>query len=98
LGLEWAQNQDPETMTASYLANVNGAHAYTEAGFRAPEFSGRAVSSTDWELMVFAGSPAIGLPDMDLQELTDIELILSTTYASRQPGDPELSECTRIDW
>jgi hypothetical protein len=35
---------------------------------------------------------------MDLQQLTDIELNFSTTYASRQPGDPEPSECTRIDW
>ena len=40
----------------------------------------------------------VGLPDMDLGQLTDIELILSTTYASRTPGEPQLSECTRIDW
>jgi hypothetical protein len=98
LGLEWAQNQDPEAATASFLANVNEEHDYTENGFRAPEFNGRAVSSTEWEIVIYAGSPDGFLPDMDLEQLTDIELIFSTTYASREPGEPELSECTRIDW
>ncbi len=98
LGLEWAQNQDPEAATASFLANVNEEHDYAENGFRAPEFNGRAVSSTDWEIVIYAGSPDGILPDMDLAQLTDIELIFSTTYASREPGEPELSECTRIDY
>ena len=35
---------------------------------------------------------------MDLQQLKDIELILSITKASRAPNDPTLDECTRIDW
>ena len=60
--------------------------------------SGRSVSSTDWEMLVFAGAPEAGMADMDPGQLTDIELIFSTTYASRQPGEPQLSECTRIDW
>jgi hypothetical protein len=98
LGLEWASNQDPEVATASFKANVNGTHAYTEPAFSAPEFRGRAVSSTGWEVVVYAGAPEIGMADMDLQELADIELIFSTTYASRTPGTPDLSECTRIDW
>ena len=50
------------------------------------------------EVDVYAGSPDGILPDMDLEQLTDIELIFSTTYASREPGEPEPSECTRIDW
>ena len=98
LGLEWASNQDPEVATASFKANVNEAHPYTEAAFRAPEFNGRAVSSTNWEVVVYLGAPEAGLADMECGDLTDIELIFSTTYASRTPGDPELSECTRIDW
>jgi hypothetical protein len=98
LGLEWPAGQDPEVATAVWRANVNGLHDYTENGFRASEFLGRTVSSTDWELLVFAGAPEAGMADMDLQQLTDIELIFSTTYASRQPGEPEPSECTRIDW
>lgn len=98
LGLEWASNQNPEAATAVWNANVNEAHPYTENGFRTPTFLGRAASSTDWEVLVYSGAPAAGMIDMDLQQLTDIELIFSTTYASREPGDPEPSECTRIDW
>ena len=55
LGLEWASNQDPEAATAVWNANVNEAHAYTENGFRTPTFLGRAVSSTDWEVLVYSG-------------------------------------------
>jgi hypothetical protein len=98
LGLEWASNQDPEAATAVWNANVNATHDYTENGFRTPTFLSRAVSSTDWEVLMYSGAPVAGMPDMDLQQLTDIELIFSTTYASREPGDPQPSECTRIDW
>ena len=98
LGLEWAQNQNPEVATAVLNANVNGAHAYTENGFRTEAFLGRAASGTDWELLIFAGAPAAGLSDMDLQKLTDLELKFSTTYPSRTPGTPQPSDCTRIDW
>jgi hypothetical protein len=98
LGLEWASNQDPEAATAVWNANANEEHAYTENGFRTPTFLGRAASTTDWEVLLYSGAPVAGMVDMDLQQLTDIELIFSTTYASRTPGDPQLSECTRIDW
>jgi len=98
LGLEWAQNQPPEAATASFRANVNGVHPYTENGFRTSTFLGRAVSTTDWQVRVFAGAPEAGMTDMNLQQLTDIELNFSTTYASRTPGTPQPSECTRIDW
>jgi len=98
LGLEWASNQNPEAATAVWKANVNDGHDYTENGFRTPTFLGRAASSTDWEVLVYSGAPAAGMIDMNLQQLTDLELIFSTTYASREPGDPEPSECTRIDW
>jgi len=98
LGQEWASNQPPEVATASFNANVNGAHAYTENGFRTSAFLGRGASSTDWQVMVFSGAPALNLSDMNLQQLTDIEINFSITYASRTPGEPQLSECTRIDW
>jgi hypothetical protein len=98
LGLEWASNQDPEAATATFKANVNETYPYTTNGFRTSAFLGRSVSSTDWEITIFAGAPSVGMADMDLQQLNDIELNFSTTYASRQPGDPEPSECTRIDW
>jgi hypothetical protein len=98
LGLEWASNQDPEAATAVWNANVNETHTYSENGFRTPTFLGRAASSTGWQVLLYSGAPVSGLPNMDLQQLTDIELIFSTTYASRTPGTPQPSECTRIDW
>lgn len=98
LGQEWPQNQPPDATTATFNANVNGAHAYTENGFRAEAFLGRGASATDWEVLVFAAAPAYGLSDMNLQQLTDLELKLSITYASRTPGTPGPTDCTRIDW
>lgn len=35
---------------------------------------------------------------MNVQELTDIVLHISATYASRQPGNPAPDECTRVDF
>jgi hypothetical protein len=34
---------------------------------------------------------------MDLQQLSDIELIFSTTRASRTPGEPDPAACIRKD-
>jgi hypothetical protein len=98
LGLEWAANQSAEVATASFNANVNEEIPYTNHGMRTGGFQGRAASTTDWQVLIFAGAPAVGMSDMNLQQLTDIELNLSIIYASRTPGDPQLSECTRIDW
>jgi hypothetical protein len=98
LGQEWAANQSAEASTATFNANVNQAHAYTENDFRTSAFLGRGASATDWQVLIFAGAPAQGLSDMDLQQLTDIELNLSITHASRTPGTPGPTDCTRIDW
>ncbi len=98
LGQEWPTNQLPDVATESFYANVNQTHSYIDPGFRAEAFLGRGASATDWEVMVFAAAPAYGLSDMDLQRLTDIELKLSITHASRTPGTPNPSDCTRIDW
>ncbi|MCL4860138.1 MAG: hypothetical protein KJZ93_12055 [Caldilineaceae bacterium] len=93
LGLEWPSNQPPESTGAVFKGHVNGAN-----GERTSAFLGRAVSATDWQVIVFAGSPQAGLPDLDLQQLTDIELHFSTTYASRNPGAPNPANCARIDF
>ena len=98
LGLEWPANQSAEVATASFNANVNEETPYTNSGMRTEVFQGRASSTTEWQVFIFAGAPAVGLSDMDLQQLTDVELNLSIIYASRTPGDPQLSDCTRIDW
>ena len=98
LGLEWPANQTAEVATASFNANVNEETPYTNSGMRTEGFQGRAASTTDWQVLIFAGAPAVGMSDINLTQLTDIELNLSIIYASRTPGTPQLSECTRIDW
>ena len=99
MGLEWSSNQNAEAATASFLANVNEETPYTDNAMRTESFQGRAASTTEWQVMIFAVAPD-GAPasDMALQQLTDVELNFSIIYASRTPGDPQPSECTRIDW
>ena len=93
LGMEWPEGQPSDVATSIFDAEVNGAN-----GTRTAAFLGRPVSSTDWSVIVFAGAPEIGLPDMDLQQLEDIELIFDSTRASRNPGVPDPAECIRIDY
>lgn len=98
LGLEWPSNQPPEQVTAVFNGNINAENPWTANGFRTPSFLGRPVSATNWQVLVFAGAPMSGMTDMDLQQLTDIQLNFSTTYASRTPGPPAAGDCTRIDY
>jgi hypothetical protein len=93
LGLEWPSNQPAEAVSTVFKSQINGAN-----GDRSTAFVGRSVSATAWQVTVFAGSPEMGLPDLDLQQLSDIELHFSTTYASRAAGDPRPSDCVRIDF
>jgi hypothetical protein len=97
LGSEWASNQDPAAVTAVFKANVNAANPWSD-NYRSASFQGRPVSATNWQVLIKAGAPEAGMTDMDLQQLTDIELNFSTVYANRTPGVPALSECTRIDY
>ena len=92
LGLEWPSNQPAESTTADFKASVNSA-----GGERTPAFMGRPVSATEWQVQVFAGAPELGLAELDLQQLTDVELSVSTTRASRTPGEPRPSDCVRVD-
>ena len=76
LGLDWPKEQKPMEVVGSLRANINGSHAYTEPEFRTSVFQGRPVSATEWRVLVLSGSP-VGGADMDLQQLTDIELNVS---------------------
>ncbi|MFQ5593146.1 MAG: hypothetical protein ACE5HA_03255 [Anaerolineae bacterium] len=93
VGQEWPANQPPEQATTDFKASINGAN-----GERSAAFLGRPVSATDWQVQIFAGAPETGLPDLNLQQLTDIELHFSTTRASRTPGDPRPEDCVRADF
>jgi hypothetical protein len=50
-------------------------------------------------VVINGGSPNGILPDLDLQQLTDIELKVSTTYASRSANTlPTPAQCVRADY
>ncbi len=92
-GQEWPSNQPAESATALFRASVNGAN-----GVNTPGFLGRPVSSSAWQVEVRAGAPEVGLLPLDLQQLTDVELNFSTTFASRAAGNPDPRDCVRADF
>jgi hypothetical protein len=94
LGLDWPSTQPAESATTDFRAGVN----VPSQGENTPAFLGRPVSSSEWEFQVFAGAPQNDLVDMDLQQLRDIEINMSTVKASRVPEIPKPSECVRIDF
>ena len=100
LGYEWAKNQDPEVALDFFNANVNDSNPYTDIGFRSKRFEGRPLSSTAWRIELRTGVPesGSGLPVMDLQQLMDIELLLSATYSPRDEGTPSDADCARVDY
>ena len=100
LGLEWAGNQPPERARSTFNADVNGENVNSGniSAFQAGEFRGRPVSSTAWTVTISTASPGAGLPKMDLSKLTDIEFVMGVVVSSRDPGEPELSDCARIDY
>ena len=52
-----------------------------------------------WQVVIYAASPDGILPDLDLQQLNDIELKISTTYATRSTNSiPSPSQCVRVDF
>jgi len=93
VGQEWPNNQPPEQATTDFKSSINGT-----AGEQTAAFLSRPVSASSWEVQVFAGAPEIGLADLDLSQLTDIELNFSTTRASRTPGAPQPEDCVRTDF
>ncbi len=99
LGLEFPSGQPTDLVTGVFNGDVNGAKGNSAPGFSTPAFLGRPLASNGWEVVINAGSPNGILPDMDLQQLDDIELKISTTYASRSVNSqPQPSQCVRVDF
>ena len=99
LGLEYPSDQPTDVVTGIFNGDINGANGNSTAGFSTPAFLGRPLASNGWQVVINAGSPNGILPDMDLQQLDDIELKISTTYASRSVNSqPQPSQCVRIDY
>lgn len=99
LGLEFPFGQPTDLVTGIFNGDINGAHSNTTPGYSTPAFLGRPLDSNGWRVVINAGSPNGILPDLDLQQLTDIELKISTTYASRSANTlPTTSQCVRADY
>ena len=99
LGLEFPLGQPTDQVTGVFNGDINGAHRNTTPGYSTPTFLGRPLASNGWQVVINGGSPNGILPDLDLQRLTDIELKVSTTYASRSANtQPSPSQCVRADY
>lgn len=99
LGLEFPSNQPTDVVTGIFNGDINAAHGNSAPGYSTPAFLGRPLASNGWRVVINAGSPNGILPDMDLQQLNDIELKISTTYASRSVNSqPQPSQCVRVDY
>lgn len=99
LGLEFPLSQPTDLVTGIFNGDVNGAKGNSSPGFSTPAFLGRPLASNGWQIVINAGSPNGILPDMDLQQLNDIEFKISTTYASRSVNSqPQPSQCVRADF
>jgi hypothetical protein len=98
-GLDFPDNQPSDVVAGLFSADINGQHGNSTPGYSTPAFLGRPVASSGWQVVVYAGSPDGSLPDLNLQQLTDIELKISTTYATRTSNArPQPSQCVRVDF
>jgi hypothetical protein len=84
---------EPDLSSASvglFRASVEG-----QAGTRTSAFVGRPVAASDWKIEIYMRSPDGGVhPDMDPQQLNDIELSVFTTYQTRKSSSvPPLNQC-----
>lgn len=99
MGLEFPFGQPTDQVTGVFNGDINGVHGNETPGYSTPAFLGRPLASNGWQVVINAGSPNGILPDLDLQQLTDIELKVSTTYASRSSNTlPSASQCVRADY
>lgn len=99
LGLDFPSNQPTDVVMGIFNADVNGMHGNSTSGYSTPAFLGRPLASTSWQVIVNPASPDGIQPDLKLDLLTDIQLKLSTTYATRPSNtQPTDSQCVRIDF
>lgn len=99
LGLEYASNQPTDVVAGAFNGDINGQHGNTTPGYSTPAFLGRPLAANEWQVVISAGSPDGILADLDLQQLSDVELKISTTYGTRASNTlPQPSQCVRIDF
>ena len=99
LGLDYPTAQSSEEVSGLFNGDVNGKHSNSTTGYSTPAFLGRPLASNGWQVALYAGSPNGILPDLDLLQLNDIELKISTVHATRQSNTPPVSsQCVRADF
>jgi hypothetical protein len=99
LGLDFPSNQPTDVVAGAFSGDINGKHSNTTPGYSTPAFLSRPLASDGWQVVINAGSPDGILPDLNLQQLTDIELKISTTYGTRSSNIvPPPSQCVRVDY
>jgi hypothetical protein len=99
LGLDFPSNQPTDVVAGAFNGDINGAHGNTAPGYSTPAFLGRPLAANSWQVVINAGSPNGILPDLNLQQLTDIQLKISTTYGTRASNTPpQASQCVRVDF
>jgi len=99
LGLDFPNQQPTDVVSGAFNGDINGTHATGTPGYNTPAFLGRPLGAERWQVVINAGSPDGILPDLNLQLLTDIELEISTTYATRSSNTrPDPASCVRIDF
>ena len=99
LGLDFPNNQPTDVVAGAFNGDINGKHGSTTPGYSTPAFLGRPLAANEWQVVISAGSPDGILADLDLQQLSDVELKISTTYGTRASNTrPQPSQCVRIDF
>ena len=91
LGLDWSTNQPTDAVPAALHAGVNGSNI--DATNR---FEGRPVGAA-WQVVIYYDNAGEG-GSLDVQQLDDIELLFSTTFATRFGGRPNAADCVRSDF
>ena len=99
LGLDFPNGQPTDVVSGAFNGDINSAHGNGATGFSTPAFLGRPLASNGWQVTVYAASPDGVLPALELQQLNDLELKISTTYATRSSNTPpQRSQCVRADF
>jgi hypothetical protein len=99
LGLDFPTNQPTDVVAGAFNGDINGKNGNSAPGYSTPAFLGRPLAANGWQVVINAASPNGILPDLNLQQLTDIELKISTTYGTRASNTPpQPSQCVRVDF
>lgn len=91
LGFEWPEGQNPEQRRIKLRSSIND----NDGGVVNTELAGRSMSATKWTMEIEFAAPDSAQDAMDPAQLKDIDLTLGISFLSRQPVQPNPSQCVR---